>query len=95
MNVFGLKDEAVAFIVEAAGKCGMSEVVLFGSRARGDYSEKSDIDLAVSGGRYHDFVEMLDEHCPTLLEFDFVNLSNSLSEELRGRIAEEGVRIYG
>lgn len=94
MNAFGLKDNVLAFIIDAAKDCGMSEVILFGSRAKGNFTQKSDIDLAVSGERFHDFVEALDERCPTLLSFDIVNLSDPLSEEFSKRISEEGVAIY-
>lgn len=94
MNAFGLKDEVLAFIVDAAKDCDMSEVILFGSRAKGTFSEKSDIDLAVSGNRYHDFIETVDEECPTLLEFDFIDMSRGISEELRHRIEKEGVVLY-
>lgn len=95
MNAFGLKDEVLAFIIDAAKEYDMSKVILFGSRAKGSFSPKSDIDIAISGERYHDFTEALDERCPTLLSFDFVNLSNPLSEGFAKRISEEGVRIYG
>ena len=95
MNAFGLKDNVLAFIIDTAKECEMSEVILFGSRAKGNFTQKSDIDLAVSGERFHDFIEALDESCPTLLSFDFVNLSEPLSDEFSKRITEEGVRIYG
>mgnify|MGYP000864876135 FL=1 len=36
-------------IVQLAHKYGLSRVVLFGSRARGDNWERSDVDLAVAG----------------------------------------------
>ena len=40
------KEELIAL----AQRCGLKKVILFGSRARGDCRERSDIDLAVSGG---------------------------------------------
>lgn len=95
MNAFGLKDDVLAFIIDAAKECEMSKVILFGSRAKGTFSQKSDIDLAVFGERFHDFVEALDEDCPTLLSFDFVDLSAPLSEGFSKTISEEGVLIYG
>lgn len=95
MNAFGLKDDVLAFIIDSAKECGMSEVILFGSRAKGSFTQKSDIDLAASGECFHDFAEALDERCPTLLSFDLVNLSNPISDGLSKRISEEGVRIYG
>lgn len=94
MSSFGLRDEVVDFIVDAARANGMSRVVLFGSRARGDYSEKSDIDLAIAGPGKHGFIESVEEHCPTLLSFDFIDLSMDISQDLQRRIAEEGVVIY-
>ena len=42
--------ESVVFDIERfAKKNKIKKVVLFGSRARGNHSERSDIDLAVSG----------------------------------------------
>ena len=94
-NRFGIKDEALSFIVSAARECGLSEVILFGSRATGKFAEKSDIDLAIQGGDVHEFEFQVEEHCPTLLEFDFVNLADDIGADLRNRIASEGAVIYG
>ncbi len=95
MNDFGLRKEVLDFIVDAARSNGLDQVILFGSRATGEYSEKSDIDLAVSGPNLYGFEESLEEHCPTLLAFDFVDLSRQISDALRNRIATEGVCLYG
>ena len=48
--MYGLKDSLLREIIALAQKYNLSSVTLFGSRARGDYRERSDIDLAVSGG---------------------------------------------
>lgn len=95
MARFGLKDEVVDFIANAAYTTEMGTVILFGSRATGCYSDKSDIDLAVLGPRLHDFEEALEERCPTLLTFDIIDLSKDISEELKRRIDKEGVKLYG
>ena len=42
-------------IKRAAKDFGMEKVILFGSRARGTNHDKSDIDLAVSGGDFDGF----------------------------------------
>ena len=94
MNAFGLKDDVLDFIIDAARKCDMSEVILFGSRAKGDFSPKSDIDLAISGNALHSFKEALEEDCPTLLSFDFIDLATNISDSLRSRIDAEGVVLY-
>lgn len=95
MNQFGLKETVLDFIMNASRDLGMDEVILFGSRATGRYVEKSDIDLAISGARRRDFQELLDEKCPTLLQFDFVDLSQELNPGFRSRIDSEGVKLYG
>lgn len=94
MDRFGLKREVTAFIVDKARELSMDRVVLFGSRARGDFVEKSDIDLAVSGTQLHSFKFALEENCPTLLSFDFVNLSDDIDDSLRDCISAEGVILY-
>ncbi len=95
MNDFGLRREVLDFIIDSARSNGLDQVILFGSRATGTYSEKSDIDLAISGSNLHGFEESLEEHCPTLLMFDFVDLSHQISDSLRDRIATEGICLYG
>lgn len=49
-------------IINFAKKNGIKKVVLFGSRARCQNSERSDIDLAVSGGNALDFYYDLEEN---------------------------------
>jgi predicted nucleotidyltransferase len=74
---------------------GVVKIILFGSRARGDNSEKSDVDIAVYGCR--DFVNFkldVEEKVWTLLTFDIVNMDNEISEELAGEIKRDGVVIY-
>ena len=48
MEDSGIKPVVIREICELAGKYNVDRVVLFGSRARGDYKRVSDIDLAVS-----------------------------------------------
>lgn len=48
--MFGLSDEVIRDIREVFQRhANIDEVVLFGSRAKGNYSEGSDIDLAAKG----------------------------------------------
>lgn len=94
MNAYGLKDEIPAFIIDKAKELNMRKVVLFGSRANGRFSEKSDIDLAISGDFANEFKSVVEDECPTLLEFDFIDMSRDISSELRDRIEEEGIILY-
>ena len=71
------------------------KVIIFGSRARGDFKETSDIDIAIDSEEDIDFVrEILDEEVETLLKFDVVNL-RKVNENFKKRILEEGIVIYG
>lgn len=72
----------------------IEKVLLFGSRARGDYGRTSDIDLAVTGGDYFRFALDVDEETSTLLTYDIVNLDRAVSRELRRSISEEGIVLY-
>ena len=78
----------------AAEKNNIEKVILFGSRARGDYRETSDIDLAVSGGRIAHFQADIEEEVSTLLSFDIVNMDGSVQEELVDSIKREGKVLY-
>ena len=70
----------------------LEELILFGSRARGDNMERSDIDLAArfeNAQQYLDFQDDL-ENIRTLLMFDVVNLSSDMiSLDLRQSIKKE------
>lgn len=46
----GINANVIKQIREIAEQYDLHRVILFGSRARGDYKERSDIDLAVCGG---------------------------------------------
>lgn len=81
-------------IVQFAKKCGLSRVVLFGSRARGTNRERSDVDLAVSGCNVAEFQYMLEDDADSLLSFDVIDLGSVLSQKLKQNIEREGVCLY-
>lgn len=90
----GIKPMVIQEICELAQSYNVEKVILFGSRARGDYKRVSDIDLAVSGGNFVRFAVDVDEETSTLLKFDLVNLDGSVQEELRAAIEKEGKILY-
>lgn len=94
MIMYGLKKELIESIRQLASKYNIRKVLLFGSRARGDFKERSDIDLAVSGGDVIAFSFAVDEETPTLLMFDIVNLDENVQQELLDSIAKESVVLY-
>ena len=91
---FGLSDRLLSEIAALARRHNLDRVVLFGSRARGDYRDRSDIDLAVSGGDVPAFALDVEEETHTLLFFDVVNLDGPVQRELLESIAREGCVIY-
>ena len=76
----------------------IERVWLFGSRARGDNFERSDIDLAVEAPTmdHHDWLKLkldFEDEAPTLLLIDLVRQEEA-SEQLREQIREEGILVY-
>lgn len=90
----GIKPIVLEEIRMLAQKHKINEVILFGSRARGDYWRASDIDLAVQGGDIVNFALDVEENTSTLLQYDIVNYSEKISEELRNEIERDGVILY-
>jgi len=91
---YNIPDRVYRDIVFFAKKNCIEKVILFGSRARGDHHERSDIDIAVSGGDYSSFYWDIEEKAWTLLQFDIVELDAGISEQLETEIAKDGIIIY-
>ena len=72
-----LDKKILAEIISFAQIHGVKKVILFGSRAKGTNSERSDIDIAVSGGDFFSFADDVDEKTSTLLKFDVINLDRN------------------
>lgn len=90
----GIKAQVIEEIQELARKYNVNKVILFGSRARGDFKRTSDIDLAVEGGDFAHFALDVDEETSTLLEYDIVDLSRDMQWELLESIKKEGKVLY-
>ena len=84
LNIVNKYIEAISKIYE------IKEVYLFGSYAKGTYTDDSDIDIAVSGaGDFDSLCEEI-EDIPTLYTIDLVEL-----EECRNQLLLEDIRQYG
>ncbi len=81
-------------IVALARRCKLKQAILFGSRARGDNRERSDIDLAIRGGNTAEFIASADDEIYTLLMFDIVDLGKPVQAELLSEIRRDGVTLY-
>lgn len=83
-------------LAELARRHGARRLVLFGSRARGDHRERSDIDLAV-----YDMPEaeqarfwLEAEELPTLLKLDIVHILPGMDPKFIQNIEKDGVILY-
>ncbi len=94
MENTGIRAEVLEEMCALARRYNISKVILFGSRARGDFHRISDIDLAVTGGDIARFALDVDEETSTLLEYDIVNLDGAVQRELRETIKREGRILY-
>lgn len=94
MEQTGIKESVIEEICCLAQKYNVSKVLLFGSRARGDYKRASDIDLAVSGGDVLQFALDVEEETSTPLKYDIIDLDKDIHKELRAVIQTEGKVLY-
>lgn len=94
MESTGVRDIVFEEIRMLAKRHQLDRVVLFGSRARGDYLRNSDIDLAVSGGDVISFALDMEEETSTLLTYDVVDIGKRIDDGLRESIEREGKTIY-
>ena len=77
-------DEVISRVADLCREHGAKKVILYGSR------ERSDIDIAVSGGA--DFDELLEkvEELPTLYSVDLLNM-----DTCRNDLLMEDIKQYG
>ena len=91
---YNLPDRVLRELLFFAKKYSIEKIILFGSRARGTNTERSDIDIAVYGGDFDHFYWDVKEQTHSLLMFDIVQADESISDELRQEIKKDGVIIY-
>lgn len=94
MNETGIKQSVIKEIIDLAKKHGINRIILFGSRARGDYHRTSDIDLAVYGGDVAMFSLDVEERTSTLLTYDVIDMNKTHQEEFIKSIEREGRLLY-
>ena len=91
---YNIPERVLKDISAFAKKYSINKVILFGSRARGDNTERSDIDIAVYGGDFDHFYWDVKEKVHSLLMFDIVQVDVAVSDELKQEIERDGVIIY-
>ncbi|MDR1358253.1 MAG: nucleotidyltransferase domain-containing protein [Coriobacteriales bacterium] len=95
MNEFGLRPEIWQQIQEVLScDSEVERAVLYGSRARGDYRENSDIDIAIWSPR--DIIAKLQvqfDTVPTILKIDLADFNTLANPELKAHIEKDGRAI--
>jgi len=80
-------------IAEIGKQFSAYKIVLYGSRARGDNRERSDIDIAVFGMPKENQAAFADkiEQLPTLLDFDIAFISDNTNDKFLNNIIKDGI----
>lgn len=75
----------------------IDEIVIFGSRARGDYSRVSDIDIAIKGDVDKIMYKIRDyfEESSIIYTVDVVNYISISNQDFKENIDSEGIIING
>lgn len=89
-------NELYARLAGLAARYGAQRLVLYGSRGRGDFQPRSDIDLAVYGmpEKQRGGFAMEAEELPTLLKLDIVHISSNMEPAFLENIEKDGVVLY-
>ena len=96
---FGLEEKTIEKINQVlANHSQVEQVILFGSRAMGNFKNGSDIDLAIKGVELNLKIinEISDEIDDLLLpySFDLINFSHINNSELLNHINRVGMTFY-
>ena len=90
---YNLPERVLREMIFWARKYGIDKIILFGSRARGTHTERSDVDIAVYGGDFDSFYWDIKEQMPSLLTFDIID-GNKITAGLKTEIERDGVVLY-
>ena len=100
MNQFGISEKSYNLIIEALTKnASIETVVLFGSRAKGNFKRGSDIDLALKGNKTSPILALnvsahLNEELPIPYFVDVLDYNTIDNEDLKAHIDRIGVVFY-
>lgn len=96
----GLRKEDIENIISILKKeDGIESAYLFGSRAKGDYKNGSDVDIALKGMQLdHNIINhisyLLNEETPMPYRFDVINYDKIKNTELISHIDRKGQLIF-
>ena len=88
------EEEIIEMIIGVCRQHSANCAILFGSRAKGTSTERSDIDIAVTGVKDFSVMQEDLEALPTLFKVDLVNLDTCRNQALLEDIKQYGKKIY-
>jgi len=98
MNEFGFKNNDLNIIVNTISALpGIEKAVIFGSRAKGNYKEGSDVDIAVwtlSNDTALQLWGNLNDKTLLPYKFDVLNYNKIDNSDLKDHIQRMGIEIY-
>ena len=100
MNNFGISEKTFLLLQKTfAEHTEVENVILFGSRAKGNYKKGSDIDLAVimnteNADAVFDLSGIINEELPIPYHVDIIDYRRLSQPELRDHIQRVGVEFY-
>ncbi len=97
-NNYGIRDNLFNELLNLFKKENIDKVILFGSRARNDYKNNSDIDLAIifDSDDNDNYIKLLTklEELNTLFKFDVIDYNKITNATLKQEIDKDGITIY-
>ncbi len=99
MNSFGLSQSSMTILTDIfSHNQQVEKVVLYGSRAKGNFTNRSDIDLVIIGAELNRHIvgkiisEVNDSNCPHTVDIQI--LENIKNQDLSEHIARVGQIFY-
>ena len=100
MNKFGISEKSFNHLMETFKKYPeVEEVIIFGSRAKGNYKRGSDIDLAIKGEKCNaslalDLSAYINQELPIPYMVDVLDYNSLQHQELKEHIDRVGAIFY-
>ncbi|HLR76442.1 MAG TPA: nucleotidyltransferase domain-containing protein [Balneolaceae bacterium] len=100
MNPYGISEKTYQLLLETFDQFSeINAVLIFGSRAKGDYRNGSDIDLAVKGEDMNPSLvfklkNLFNERLPIPYKVDVVSFDNLTHKALKDHITRRGKLIF-
>jgi predicted nucleotidyltransferase len=98
--ISGLRENDVRLIIDTfLHFAEVKGAILFGSRAKGNYSPGSDVDICIKGKNISPQIcthirFLLNEELPIPFFFDIIHYEKIVNEKLKEHVDRVGIRLY-